>query len=173
MSRLFKIINILFSLFFIGNIQAEEIADPNSDLKLDVFIEKISEQSSQQLYDIDTSELESQLIPLLRANLSVQSVEIIESIDNETVLRFYRSGQALFFNREIPPEINNYAVRTSSIFHEDELVGSLIIHYVKNELFTVEDVSSVLKRLENNKACGSGNIVNACLKSIVQKTLLI
>ena len=120
----FLFLSLLCILYTQTGISAE-----SGDDRLDTFIEKISDLSKLQLYEIETDQLADQLLPLLQENSFVQTVQIIESIDNEVVLRFFRLNKDIFFNQAIPQDFNKYSVRTENIYYEDELVGRLIVHY--------------------------------------------
>ena len=128
----------LFALFCIFQLQISYALESDTS-QLNTFIEKISTQSKQQLYDVDTDELANQLLPLLKRNLFIKTVEIIESNDNQVVLRFYRKDKVIYFNTAIPSNFDVYPTERVKIYHEDKVVGTVVIQYKINNLFTAEE----------------------------------
>ena len=126
------ILFVLLSIFYLQSAHALR-ADTS---QLDSFIEKISALPLQQ---IETRELEKQLLPLLNDSPTIKSIKIIESMDNQVILRAYRKDNMVHFNSPIPSEFYFYPFKRIKIYKKNKVIGTVDIQYKTTNLFTVEE----------------------------------
>ena len=84
------------------------IAQTTDDTSKDSLPAKIAALSSGPIYNLDNEQLQTILTPFLQDNPSIKAIRIIESIDNEVMLLFYREDSKLFFGQPIPVKFNNF-----------------------------------------------------------------
>jgi len=103
---------------------------------INTFSEKIQVLVARPLYDVDTDELPSQLLPLLKDSPAVKLISITENIDNEIILRYYRDEQQqLIFNQNIPESLSkSLKQKTILVSYKNEEVGKIVVYYEKNIL---------------------------------------
>jgi PAS domain S-box-containing protein len=90
--------------------------------------QKIAVLSSTPIYNLDNEQLQTILTPFLQDNPLIKALRIIESIDNDVMLRFYREDSKLIFGQPIPKRFNEYKYLKVQSFYEDEDVGVIEIY---------------------------------------------
>ena len=129
------------------------IAQTTDDTSKDSLPAKIAALSSGPIYNLDNEQLQTILTPFLQDNPSIKAIRIIESIDNEVMLLFYREDSKLFFGQPIPVKFNNFKHTKVESFYKNELVGVIEIYFEEVEApgvklrFTEEEI----EWLKNNR----------------------
>ena len=90
--------------------------------------EKIAVLSASPIYNLDNEQLQAILTPFLQDNPSVKALHIIESIDNDVMLLFYRKEGQLIFGQSIPDKFLEFKHSKAESFYKDELVGVIEVY---------------------------------------------
>ena len=85
--------------------------------------EKIAALSAIPIYNLDSEQLQVVLTPFLQDNPSIKALRIIESIDEDVMLLFYREESSLVFGQPIPDKFHDLKRSRVESFYKEELVG--------------------------------------------------
>jgi PAS domain S-box-containing protein len=95
--------------------------------------DKIAKLSAMHLYNLDKEQLQSVLSAYLQDNPSIKALRIVESIDDEVMLQFYREENKLIFGEPISTEFHDFKYSKEDSFYKDEHVGVVEIYFQETE----------------------------------------
>ncbi|MBT7711942.1 MAG: transporter substrate-binding domain-containing protein [Deltaproteobacteria bacterium] len=150
LNRLLQLGGILltiFSVVLIGTfypVLAQTVTNKPSDSHLP---KKVATLSAGPIYNLDNEQLQTILTPFLQDNPSIKALRIIETIDDDLMLVFYREEGNLIFGKSIPEKFKNFKHAKEKSFYKDELVGVIEIY-----LEEIEGHGKELKLTEQEKA---------------------
>ncbi|MCU7835814.1 MAG: transporter substrate-binding domain-containing protein [gamma proteobacterium symbiont of Taylorina sp.] len=122
---------ILIALFFLISITAVNANSINQEIKNDLNF--FANLSAKYLYEVDEEQLLVVLKPSLKIHKHIRALKIIENIDNEIFITFYKDGSQSVFNQPIPEELKRLDNISSDITFNNERIGKIVL-YFKNEL---------------------------------------
>jgi len=125
---LFGIFLILFSEVFIGTGIAVFAQATTSKTSENLLPEKVAALSSTPIYNLDSEQLQTILTPFLQDNPSIRALRIIDSIDDEIMLLFFRDENKLIFGQPIPEKFKQLKYSKTESFYKDELVGVIDVY---------------------------------------------
>jgi PAS domain S-box-containing protein len=94
---------------------------------------RIAKLSAMHLYNFDKVQLKSVLTAYLQDNSNIQALRIIESIDDEVMLLFYRAGDRFIFDQSIPDKFKKFSHTSAGSTYKDEKVGIVDVYYQETE----------------------------------------
>ena len=89
---------------------------------------KIAALSATTIYNLDNEQLQSILMPFLQDNPSIKALRVIESIDDDVMLLFYRDEGKLNFGQAIPNKFKDFKYKKEESLYNNELVGVIEIY---------------------------------------------
>jgi len=119
----------------------------------------LAQLSSKPLYNLDEEELIQTLTPFLKKNINIKALKIIENIDNDNFLIFFRDKKSFVFSQEIPKNIKKLKKYESKISYDDEMIGRVIV-YLHHNLSTLNLTTQEIAYLDKKdslKICVDNN----------------
>lgn len=95
------------------------------------YAKEIANLTKTLVYNMDTEELPSVLIPYLEKNKDILALNIIDNLSDQNIISFYRDSKnnKLIFNKPFSLNLSNLEETQIDIKHRDETIGKVIIFY--------------------------------------------
>ncbi|MBW1750758.1 MAG: transporter substrate-binding domain-containing protein, partial [Deltaproteobacteria bacterium] len=92
--------------------------------------DKIASITSRAIYNLDSDQLMAVIENYLDENRQIQSLQIVENVDQEVLLTYFRRDDRPVYNQPIPESLLNFEAFTATVLFESETIGTVTIHYV-------------------------------------------
>ncbi|MBF0289907.1 MAG: transporter substrate-binding domain-containing protein, partial [SAR324 cluster bacterium] len=116
-----------------GPVEGAVSRSESGENKQSSLIEKIAVLSARHLYNFDQEQLKNVLTPYLQDNPSVKALRIVETVDNDVMLLFYREGDLLVFDKPIPETMLDFNNAKGNSFYRGDHVGVIEIYHQETE----------------------------------------
>ncbi|MBF0266608.1 MAG: transporter substrate-binding domain-containing protein, partial [Gammaproteobacteria bacterium] len=128
----------LFNLVFVIYISLAVFFPTNANATIptedgQVLANRIAKSSAHSVYNVNIEQLNTLLKLMLAENTDIQALNIIDSIDNQSLISFYREDGLMIFNEPIPDNLKRLNQYSSVINYENENIGKLVIYYLEKQ----------------------------------------
>lgn len=109
--------------------------------------DKIASITSRAIYNLDSDQLMAVIENYLDENRQIQSLQIVENVDQEVLLTYFRRDNRPAYNQPIPDNLLTYDTFSATVLFEDEPIGTVTIHYVDVPTPAADSVTTADKGL--------------------------
>ena len=138
---------IFISGFLFGSGTFALMTTETNNNSTDLLSKKIAALSAGPIYNLDNEQLQSILTPFLQDNPSIKALRIVESIDDEVMLQFFRDEEKLIFGQSIPDRFNKLEYSKTESLYNGEPVGFIEVYV---ETTNVQEEKIILTVQEKN-----------------------
>jgi len=109
--------------------------------------DKIASITSRAIYNLDSDQLRAVIENYLDENRQIQSLQIVETVDQEVLLTYFRRDNRPVYNQPIPESLFNYEAFSATVLFDGEQIGTVTIHYIDAASPAADSAQSTNKRI--------------------------
>ncbi|MBW1749632.1 MAG: transporter substrate-binding domain-containing protein, partial [Deltaproteobacteria bacterium] len=110
--------------------EAISVAAENSSGHGQEVADKIASITRRAIYNLDSDQLMAVIENYLDENHEIQSLHIVENIDQEVLLTYFRRDNRPVYNQPIPDNLFKLDAFIATVLFEGDPIGTVTIHYV-------------------------------------------
>lgn len=101
--------------------------------------DKIAAFTNKAIFNLDEDQLIAVLEGYLSEKTEIRALEVIESIDREVLLTYFRKDNQGVFNQSIPAELITLQQFSADSVYEGEKIGTVKIYYADNSALILDN----------------------------------
>ena len=104
----------------------------SDDYDINNFVQKLILSISPLVYDLDIDAMPQALENIMKNDKNVEMIEINENIENEMLVKAYKTDKKIIFNKDIPKKYYKLKLKKINLSFDGEIIGLAKIYYKKS-----------------------------------------